>query len=94
VPNSGRESVAPGSRGVDYQVPLSEPEKANAIHGLLRWRSWRAAEHTPNGVVVATRLRPVTGEMLLWSCMGRARQRTEHLPGDVALEAAEDLALR
>jgi hypothetical protein len=36
---------------------------------------------------------PPAEQMLLWSCKGRARQRTEHLPGDVALEAAEDLAL-
>jgi aldose 1-epimerase len=47
--------------GVDYQVPLTEPEKANAIHGFLRWRSWRAAEHTPNRVVMVTTLHPMTG---------------------------------
>ena len=27
--------------GVDYQVALTEPTKRNAIHGFLRWRSWR-----------------------------------------------------
>ncbi|PZR98729.1 MAG: aldose epimerase [Candidatus Nephthysia bennettiae] len=47
--------------GVDYQVALTEPVKANAIHGLLRWRSWRAAERTPSRVVMATRLHPMPG---------------------------------
>ncbi len=47
--------------GVDHQVALTEPEKNNAIHGLLRWRSWRAAEQTPSRVVVATRLHPMMG---------------------------------
>ncbi len=47
--------------GVDYQVALTEPEKANAIHGLLRWRSWRAAERTPSRVVMAATLHPMMG---------------------------------
>jgi aldose 1-epimerase len=47
--------------GVDYQVALTEPDKANAIHGLLRWRSWRAVERTPSRVVMGTRLHPVMG---------------------------------
>ena len=47
--------------GVDYQVALSEPDKRNAIHGFLRWRSWHAAEHAADRVVMATRLSPLTG---------------------------------
>jgi aldose 1-epimerase len=47
--------------GVDHQVALTEPDKANAIHGLLRWRSWRAFERTPSRVVVGTRLHPMMG---------------------------------
>ena len=47
--------------GVDYQVALTEPERANAIHGFLGWRSWRAVEHTSSRVVMATRLHPMTG---------------------------------
>jgi aldose 1-epimerase len=26
--------------GIDYQLPLTEPVNANAIHGLARWLSW------------------------------------------------------
>ncbi|PZS38370.1 MAG: aldose epimerase [Pseudonocardiales bacterium] len=47
--------------GVDHQTALTEPEKANAIHGLLRWRSWRAAQRTPDRVVMGTRLHPMIG---------------------------------
>lgn len=46
---------------VDYQVAISEPDKHNAIHGLLRWRPWRAAEHHEAGVTMATRLYPLKG---------------------------------
>ncbi len=47
--------------GIDHQVALTEPEKANAIHGFLRWRSWRASERTPSRVVMGTRLYPMMG---------------------------------
>ena len=47
--------------GVEQQVSLSEPEKNNAIHGFLRWRSWNATEHTEDRVVMATRLYPLKG---------------------------------
>ena len=46
---------------IDYQVALTEPEKNNAIHGLLRWRSWRAVEHQEDRIVVATTLFPLPG---------------------------------
>lgn len=47
--------------GIDYQVALNEPEKANAIHGFLRWRSWRAVEHAADRVVMGTQLHPLEG---------------------------------
>ena len=28
--------------GVEYQLPLTEPEHSNAIHGLVRWLPWTA----------------------------------------------------
>ena len=34
------------------QLPLDEPEHSNAIHGLVRWVAWRAAEHEPHRVVL------------------------------------------
>ncbi|MGK2932064.1 MAG: aldose 1-epimerase family protein [Solirubrobacterales bacterium] len=47
--------------GEDLQVDLTEPEKNNAIHGFLHWRSWQAKEHEPDRVVVETVLHPLTG---------------------------------
>jgi aldose 1-epimerase len=47
--------------GTDYQVPLTEPEKGNAIHGLMRWRSWQVAERSDQRVVMAAHLRPMQG---------------------------------
>ncbi|MBV8432312.1 MAG: hypothetical protein JO244_14185, partial [Solirubrobacterales bacterium] len=44
--------------GQPHQLPLSEPAKHNAIHGLLRWRNWTALEQAENRVVMATRLHP------------------------------------
>ena len=34
--------------GRHHQLPLNEPEHRNAIHGLVRWAAWTAAEHEPH----------------------------------------------
>jgi len=47
--------------GADHQVALTEPEKHNAIHGLLRWRPWQATEREAHRVVMAARLFPLKG---------------------------------
>ncbi|HEX2175973.1 MAG TPA: aldose 1-epimerase family protein [Nocardioidaceae bacterium] len=47
--------------GTQHQVALTEPAKANAIHGFLMWRPWQGAEHTADRVVMATRLHPLMG---------------------------------
>jgi aldose 1-epimerase len=47
--------------GREYQLDLSEPDRHNAIHGLVRWRSWQAVRHEPHRVVVAVRLHPTPG---------------------------------
>ncbi len=47
--------------GEEHQLPLTEPELGNAIHGLLRWRPWTAAEHDGERVVMGARLLPVPG---------------------------------
>ncbi|HEY5286745.1 MAG TPA: aldose 1-epimerase family protein [Solirubrobacteraceae bacterium] len=47
--------------GEQHQLALTEPTMRNAIHGLLRWRSWWAVEREPDRVVVATRLHPEPG---------------------------------
>jgi aldose 1-epimerase len=47
--------------GADYQVPLTEPDKHNAIHGFLRWRNWTCREHAAGRVVMGTVLHPLMG---------------------------------
>ena len=47
--------------GTDYQVALTEPERHNAIHGLLRWRPWQAGDMADDRVVMTTRLYPLSG---------------------------------
>jgi aldose 1-epimerase len=47
--------------GASLQVALTEPPRHNAIHGLLRWRAWRAVERKPEMVVMGIRLYPLSG---------------------------------
>jgi aldose 1-epimerase len=47
--------------GSDLQLPLTEPERGNAIHGLLRWRSWRPVEVLDDRVVLGNRIHPMPG---------------------------------
>ena len=44
-----------------HQVPLNEPERSNAIHGLVRWASWTAADHEPHRAVMKYVLHPQPG---------------------------------
>jgi aldose 1-epimerase len=47
--------------GEEYQVPLTEPTKGNAIHGFLLSRPWEAVEEDADRVVMAARLYPLDG---------------------------------
>lgn len=47
--------------GERWQLPLTEPPKRNAIHGLTRWAAWRALVREPARVVLAHRLHPQAG---------------------------------
>jgi len=53
----GRYSFA----GSEHQLPLDEPEKENAIHGLLRWRAWNELDHAGDRVTVGCRLAAMPG---------------------------------
>ncbi len=48
-------------RGRDLQLPLSEPAKHNASHGLLRWVPWQLTIPAPYEVQAYVRLRPQPG---------------------------------
>jgi len=47
--------------GEEHQLALTEPDKHNAIHGLLLWRPWQAAEREPERLVMRARLHPIRG---------------------------------
>src|SRR3954468_6773557 len=59
-PNRLRDG-AYGFDGSSHQLDLSEPEKRNAIHGLLRWVPWRALQRQADRVVMGSRLHPRPG---------------------------------
>lgn len=42
--------------GRDLQLPLTEPARGHASHGLVRWVSWSLEEHTGNAVALVYRL--------------------------------------
>jgi aldose 1-epimerase len=45
----------------DLQLPLTEPSRHNASHGLVRWANWTATAHDPARVVMALTLHPQPG---------------------------------
>jgi aldose 1-epimerase len=47
--------------GETHQLPLSEPAKRNAIHGLVRWASWTTCERTAARVLMEHTLHPQPG---------------------------------
>ncbi|MHB1504390.1 MAG: aldose 1-epimerase family protein [Acidimicrobiales bacterium] len=47
--------------GIEGRVALDEPERRNAIHGLVRWLPWRLVSRAQNVVVLACRLYPQPG---------------------------------
>jgi aldose 1-epimerase len=44
--------------GQAHQVPLDEPEKGNALHGLTRYRNWVATDQSASAVTMKLRLHP------------------------------------
>ena len=47
--------------GEDHQLPLDDVEEQDAIHGLVRWASWTAAERAEDSVVMEHVLHPQPG---------------------------------
>jgi aldose 1-epimerase len=47
--------------GRTYQVPLSEPEKHNALHGFARWMTWRIEQHEASRARLGLEMYPRTG---------------------------------
>jgi aldose 1-epimerase len=47
--------------GQDLQLPLTEPSRHNANHGLARWANWRATVHEADRVTLELTLHPQPG---------------------------------
>ena len=47
--------------GRRHQLPLNEPERRNAIHGLVRWVAWTITAREPHRVVMEYILHPQPG---------------------------------
>lgn len=47
--------------GIDHQLPLTEPEQGNALHGLARWTAWRRSRSAPGQVAVELLQHPQPG---------------------------------
>jgi aldose 1-epimerase len=50
-----------GFGGREHQLPLTEPSRHNASHGLARWVAWTLEEHTPSSVSLTYRLMAQSG---------------------------------
>lgn len=49
------------SGGVTHQLPLTEPEQGNAIHGLLRFAAWTVSDRDGSSVRLAGAIHPQPG---------------------------------
>lgn len=47
--------------GTDYQLALTEPERLNALHGLVVWSAWKLVSHTDSSVALSTIIQPQVG---------------------------------
>jgi aldose 1-epimerase len=47
--------------GETLQLPISEPDRGNAIHGLVRWRAWDVVESSPERLRMGHVLWPRAG---------------------------------
>ncbi len=72
---TGSRTEATSSTGARHQLPLTEPEARNAIHGLVRWAAWATAEREPIGSCMEHMLAPAAR----LSVHARARHRVRPL---------------
>ncbi|POH59175.1 galactose mutarotase [Cryobacterium zongtaii] len=47
--------------GVDYQLPLTEPSRSHALHGLVCWADWTLQARTADSVTLGTTIVPSDG---------------------------------
>jgi len=70
--------------GLRHQLPLDEPERGNAIHGLVRWEPWEVVERAPSSVALEYVLYPRPGYPFTLAL------RVEHALGPGGLEVRSE----
>lgn len=78
--------------GQDHQLALSEPDRDNAIHGLVRWLGWTLVEHTADTVVQRVTLHPQQGWDTTLVCTITHRLSERGLSVTVAAQNVGDVA--
>ncbi|MBA8795421.1 aldose 1-epimerase [Friedmanniella endophytica] len=54
--------------GTTQQLPLAEPDRQNAMHGLVRWTGWRLVSHEPSSVTLQVTVFPQKGWPTVLDC--------------------------
>jgi aldose 1-epimerase len=54
--------------GRELQLPITEPERGNSIHGLARRTPWRATERRPDSVTLSHLIEPTPGYPFRLAC--------------------------
>ena len=57
--------------GTSHQLPLTEPDKHNAIHGLVNWSRWNVVDQQPDAVTLEYDMPAQVGYP--WSLLFRSR---------------------
>jgi aldose 1-epimerase len=79
--------------GRSLELPLDEPERTNAMHGLVRWLNWAPLSHTPSRLVMGLVLHARNGYPFVLSLRVaytltrsglRVRQSVRNLGGEPA----------
>ena len=78
--------------GTDFQLALSEPERNNAIHGLVRWMPWNVVEHTADTLVQQVRLHPQQGWDAIFDCSITHQLSAAGLAVTVSIDNVGDVA--
>ncbi|WP_405833712.1 gluconokinase, GntK/IdnK-type [Streptomyces sp. NBC_00105] len=78
--------------GEELQLPLTEPENGNAIHGLLRWVPWQLLARSEDAVTVGTTLFPQPGYPYRLEVAAEYRLGPEGLETTVTTTNAGDAA--
>jgi aldose 1-epimerase len=74
--------------GRTHQLPLSEPDRGTALHGLVAWQAWTVVSAHPDAAELSTVLYPQRGYPFLLSLTARYQLASDGL--SIAIQATND----